>query len=140
MKEAVSRTALAVTRVRSRESTRPVASLLFTDDLAPEFLDLRFRWALRISQLPLIGGIVPWSLIDGHWSGSRGTVVVRTRYIDDVLTAALRSGVQQVVILGSGFDSRAYRLPGIAWTHVFEVDHPMTQTEKKRLIARRLGA
>jgi len=140
MKEAVSRTALAVTLWRARESTRPVASRLFTDDLAPEFLDLRFRWALRISQLPLIGGIVPWSLIDGHWSGSRGTVVVRTRYIDDVLTAALRSGVEQVVVFGAGFDSRAYRIPGIALTRVFEVDHPVTQADKKRVVARHLGA
>src|SRR5262249_33733695 len=112
----------------------------FADDLAPEFLDLRFRWALRLSRLPLIGRIVPWSFIDGHWSGSRGTVVVRTRYIDDALTAALRSGAEQVVILGAGVDSRACRVPGIVGTRVFEVDHPMTQAAKKRVIARRLGA
>jgi len=125
---------------RARESQRPVASRLFDDDLAPAFLGQRLKWALRVSHLPLISRAVPWSLIDGHWSGSRGTVAVRTRYIDDVLTAALRSGVEQVVILGAGFDSRAYRIPGIAWTRVFEVDHPVTQAEKKRAIARRLGA
>src|SRR5215510_10752383 len=102
MKDAVSRTAMAVTLWRARESSRPAASRLFDDDLAPRLLDRRFRWALRLSRLPLIGGIVPWSLIDGHWSGSRGTVVVRTRYIDDTLTAALRSGVEQVVVLGAG--------------------------------------
>jgi methyltransferase (TIGR00027 family) len=127
MKKAVSRTAMAVTLWRARESTRPAASRLFTDDLAPWFLDRRFRSALQLSRLPLVREIVPWSLIDGHWSGSRGTVAVRTRYIDDALTAALRSGVEQVVILGAGFDSRAYRVPGIAWTRVFEVDHPATQ-------------
>ena len=140
MKDAVSRTALAVTLWRARESTRPTSSRLFADDLAPGFLDHRFRWALRLSRLPLVSAAVPWSLIDGHWSGSRGTVVVRTRYIDDALIAALRSGVEQVVILGAGFDSRAYRVPGVAWARVFEVDHPMTQAEKKRVIARRLGA
>ena len=140
MKEAVSRTALAVTLWRARESSRSAASRLFEDGLAPVFLDRRFRWALRLSRLPLIGAMVPWSLIDGHWAGSRGTVAVRTRYIDDALAAALRNGVEQVVILGAGFDSRAYRVPGIDRIRVFEVDHPATQTEKKKVIARRLGA
>jgi methyltransferase (TIGR00027 family) len=132
MKEAVSRTALAVTLWRARESSRSAASRLFEDGLAPVFLDRRFRWALRLSRLPLIGAMVPWSLIDGHWAGSRGTVAVRTRYIDDAL--------EQVVILGAGFDSRAYRVPGIDRIRVFEVDHPATQTEKKKVIARRLGS
>jgi methyltransferase (TIGR00027 family) len=140
MKQAVSRTALAVTLWRARESARSAASRLFEDDLAPGFLDRRFRWALRLSRLPLFGRLVPWSLIDGHWGGSRGTVAVRTRYIDDALTAALRGGAEQVVILGAGFDSRAYRIPGIARTRVFEVDHPVTQAEKKKAVARRLGA
>jgi methyltransferase (TIGR00027 family) len=140
MKHAVSRTALAVTLWRARESSRSVSSRLFVDDLARGFLDQRFRWALRISRLPWVGGLVPWSIIDGHWVGSRGTVAVRTRYIDDAVSAALENGVEQVVILGAGFDSRAYRIPGIARTRVFEVDHPATQAEKKRMVARRLGA
>jgi methyltransferase (TIGR00027 family) len=88
----------------------------------------------------VVGAAVPWSLIDGHWSGSRGTVAVRTRYIDDVLRDALRSGVEQVVILGAGFDSRAYRIRGIERTRVFEVDHPLTQAEKRNAVAQRLGA
>ena len=125
---------------RARESQRSVASRLFEDDLAQGFLDRRFRVALRVSRAPMVGSLVPWSLIDGHWTGSRGTVAVRTRYIDDALTAALRRGVEQVVILGAGFDSRAYRIPGIGRTRVFEVDHPMTQVEKKSAVARRLGS
>jgi hypothetical protein len=32
--------------------------------------------------------------------------------------------VNQVVILGAGFDSRVYRIPGIEQARVFEVDHP----------------
>jgi len=83
---------------------------------------------------------VPWSLIDGHWSGARGTVVVRTRYIDDLLGAALRRGVDQVVILGAGFDCRAYRIRGIERTRVFEVDHPITRVKKQDVLRRRLGA
>ena len=140
MKHTVSRTALAVTLWRARESNRAETSRLFVDDLAQGFLDRRFRWALRLSRLPWVGDLVPWSLIDGHWAGSRGTVAVRTRYIDDAVTAALQTGVEQVVILGAGFDGRAYRIPGIARTRVFEVDHPATQAEKQRVVERRLGA
>ena len=83
---------------------------------------------------------MPWSLVDGHWTGPRTTVAVRTRYIDDVLDEALRRGVEQVVILGAGFDARAYRIPRIERTRVFEVDHPATQSRKKDVLTRRLGA
>ena len=113
MRHGVSRTAAVVALWRAMESSRPATTRLFEDPLAPAFLGGRFRWALQLSRLPVVGAAVPWSLIDGHWSGSRGTVVVRTRYIDGVLIEALRTGVDQVVILGAGFDSRAYRIPGI---------------------------
>jgi methyltransferase (TIGR00027 family) len=140
MPQAVSRTALVVALWRARESTRAPATRLFDDAWAPAFLGWRLRWALRLSRLPVVGAAFPWSLVDGHWSGSRGTVAVRTRYIDDVLAASLRDGVEQVVILGAGFDSRAYRIPGIERARVFEVDHPVTQAEKKDAVTRRLGA
>jgi methyltransferase (TIGR00027 family) len=137
--QAVSRTATVVALWRARESSRSGAARLFEDPLAPAFLGRRFRWALHLSRLPLIGAAVPWSLIDGHWAGSRGTVVVRTRYIDDVLGEALRDGAGQVVVLGAGFDSRAYRIAGIERARVFEVDQPQTQAMKRDIVARRLG-
>jgi methyltransferase (TIGR00027 family) len=66
--------------------------------------------------------------------GGVGMVVVRERAIDDYLKTCLAEGLDQVVILGAGFDTRAYRIPGIEKTRVFEIDHPSTQTEKlKRL-------
>jgi methyltransferase (TIGR00027 family) len=140
MQEAVSRTATVVALWRATESARAATTRLFEDPFAPAFLGWRFQWAFYLSRLPVIGAGVPWSLIDGHWSGARGTVVVRTRYIDDLLGAALRRGVDQVVILGAGFDCRAYRIRGIERTRVFEVDHPLTQGQKQDVLRRRLGA
>jgi methyltransferase (TIGR00027 family) len=137
---AVSRTATLVALYRAIESSRSPATRLFDDPFAPAFLGPRFRWALRLSSLPVVGTALPWNLVDGHWAGPRGTVAVRTRYIDDLLAEALRSGVDQIVILGAGFDCRAYRTPGIDRARVFEVDHPATQAEKKAVLARRLGA
>jgi len=124
---------------RAMESARPAASRLFDDPFASAFLGWRFRWALRLSRLPVVGAAMPWSIVDGHWSGPRGTVAVRTRYIDEALGQSLESGVDQVVILGAGFDSRAYRIPRIERARVFEVDHPATQARKTSVLLRQLG-
>jgi methyltransferase (TIGR00027 family) len=139
MRQAGSHTATLVALYRAIESSRPAPARLFEDRFAPAFLGPRARWALRLSRLPVVGAALPWALVDGHWSGPRGTVAVRTRYIDDALGDALRAGVDQVVILGAGFDCRAYRIPGIDRARVFEVDHPATQARKREIITRRLG-
>lgn len=49
---------------------------------------------------------------------------VRTHFFDAFFTEAAAAGVRQVVILASGLDSRAYRLPWPAGTVVFEIDQP----------------
>lgn len=51
-------------------------------------------------------------------------MAVRTKYHDDYFIRAMDSGVRQVVILASGLDSRAYRLPWPAGTMVYEIDQP----------------
>jgi len=63
--------------------------------------------------------------------------VLRTQAIDAHLVAALRSGIGQIVILGAGLDARAWRLPALGSSTVFEVDHPATQQYKQRRIGRR---
>jgi methyltransferase (TIGR00027 family) len=51
-------------------------------------------------------------------------MAVRTKFFDDFFLDATAAGIRQVVILASGLDSRAYRLPWPAGTVVFEVDQP----------------
>jgi methyltransferase (TIGR00027 family) len=51
-------------------------------------------------------------------------MAVRTRFFDDFFTEATESGVRQAVILASGLDSRAYRLPWPNGTTVYELDQP----------------
>jgi methyltransferase (TIGR00027 family) len=65
--------------------------------------------------------------------------VARTRYIDDRLRAAFARGARQLVLLGAGYDARAYRLPECRGLAVFEVDHPATQAAKRAVLARALG-
>jgi methyltransferase (TIGR00027 family) len=64
-------------------------------------------------------------------AGIYGCQVMRTRYIDDVVTVHTTLGVDQVVILGAGFDTRAYRLSSLSGATVFEVDLPAIQELKR---------
>lgn len=66
----------------------------------------------------------------------RSHVVLRARFAEDRLAAAVQRGVAQYVILGAGFDTFAYRQP--AWAkalRIFEVDHPHTQAAKRARLA-----
>ncbi|WP_086844672.1 SAM-dependent methyltransferase [Amycolatopsis kentuckyensis] len=60
---------------------------------------------------------------------------VRTRFYDDFFLDATNAGIRQVVILASGLDSRAYRLPWPAGTVVYEVDQPQVIEFKTRTLA-----
>lgn len=52
------------------------------------------------------------------------TFAARARFYDDYFAAAGMAGLRQVVIVASGLDSRAYRLPWPAGTTVYEIDQP----------------
>jgi methyltransferase (TIGR00027 family) len=64
---------------------------------------------------------------------------VRTKFYDEYFLDATNAGITQVVILASGLDSRAYRLPWPTGTVVYEVDQPQVIQFKTRVLAE-LGA
>src|SRR5271168_4936107 len=59
-------------------------------------------------------------------------IAVRTRFAEDALAAAVERGVKQLVVLGAGLDTFAYRSPLRDRLRIFEVDHPATQAWKRR--------
>ncbi|MEV7415444.1 class I SAM-dependent methyltransferase [Streptomyces sp. NPDC089919] len=75
-----------------------------------------------------------WSARIGYESvrACAEVVVPRTVAIDDALSARVTG---QLVILGAGLDTRAWRLPGLAGTDVWEVDHPASQEDKRTRLA-----
>ncbi len=81
---------------------------------------------LDVSQLPGGSADRVQSMIDA--------MAVRTRFFDDHLMAATAGGVRQVVILASGLDSRAYRLPWPDGTVVYEIDQPDVITFKTQTL------
>ena len=62
-------------------------------------------------------------------------IALRTTAIDTSVRDAIAGGATQLVILGAGYDGRAWRLNELAGVKVFEVDHPATQGEKRTRVA-----
>lgn len=63
-------------------------------------------------------------------------MAVRTKFFDDFFRAAGDAGIRQSVILASGLDSRAYRLPWLAGTTVYEIDQPQVIDFKTSTLSR----
>lgn len=137
-----SRTAEHNALFRALESSRPEGRRLFEDPLARRFLTWPLSSVDRLARVPGLGELVA-GIIDRRWPGVRTSVVARTRLIDDVISGSLgRSAepIEQLVLLGAGFDTRAYRMPALRGVAVFEVDHPSTQSAKRRVLERVLAA
>lgn len=62
-------------------------------------------------------------------------MAVRTRFFDTFFTEATEAGVRQAVILASGLDTRAFRLPWPAGTVLYEIDQPQVIEFKTRTLA-----
>jgi methyltransferase (TIGR00027 family) len=59
-------------------------------------------------------------------------IAMRSRFAEDSARRAIEKGVRQILVLGAGLDTFAYRLERTQDMHVFELDHPATQAEKRR--------
>lgn len=105
-------TAVGVARVRALESERENA--LFRDPLAQAFAT---AGGLGPSSPPLPDEAAQLRRLAVSYS-----IAIRTKFLDDLLQQACASGVRQVVLLGAGMDSRAFRMDWPNGTRLFEVD------------------
>jgi methyltransferase (TIGR00027 family) len=64
--------------------------------------------------------------------GLRLFIAMRSRFAEDSARRAIEKGVRQILVLGAGLDTFAYRLERTPDMRVFELDHPATQAEKRR--------
>lgn len=63
----------------------------------------------------------------------RAHIVLRSRLAEDCLRQGYDNGIRQLLIMGAGFDTFAYRQPKWAKAmKIFEIDHPATQAEKRK--------
>lgn len=64
----------------------------------------------------------------------------RTKFIDEVVLDAVAAGLDELVLLGAGLDSRPYRMASrLKGVRVMEVDHPASQASKRERIRRMVG-
>jgi methyltransferase (TIGR00027 family) len=111
---------------RAAHQVHDAAPLIFDDPFALQILPPEARTELQrtpaASRKPFSAAI-------------RAFMVCRARFAEDVLAAGVRSrGVRQALILGAGLDTFALRNP-YPDLHVFEVDHPATQSWKRSVLA-----
>ena len=67
--------------------------------------------------------------------GLRFFVAMRSRFAEDAARSAIENGVRQILILGAGLDTFAYRLEPRKGLRLFELDHPASQRDKRRRLA-----
>lgn len=145
MEEAMaSVTAMSVARMRAihtRLDPEPVLNDPWGDQLIPAALLVEALGQGNADAGGITGGSADEELAritDDYLRASPAftNVVVRARYTEDALAAAIARGVRQYVLIGAGFDSYALRLPPEAnAVAVIEIDHPATQALKKQRLS-----
>lgn len=121
---------------RALEMCYPEAERVCRDPLAVNFLPP--DWAAVLEDREQLAALMGEKA--KQFPGVNGAIVSRVRFIDDVVKQALSDGMEQLVILGAGYDSRAYRMDGIGGRlTVFELDDPATQQDKLAKLEATLG-
>jgi methyltransferase (TIGR00027 family) len=141
-----SATALETTAYRAIGAKHPDPAIRNADVLAERMLGTEERAILKETGSAVVLEAIAmdteraWTSLGNRSVFARG-VHVRTRHIDEVLVDSLKAGNTQVVILGAGLDSRAYRFAdALKGARVFELDLPQTQEYKKARVRSVLGA
>ena len=127
-----SMTAIGIAIVRGIESEKPETDRICFDPYARQFVNgFLFHFVRFFDRL---------GYSERKGPGVMGFLVVRERHIDEYLKTCLANGVQQVVILGAGYDARAYRFEEFKHgVKVFEIDHPATQQAKLKRVRKIFG-
>ncbi len=130
-KNSSSRTAEDMAGFRAIETLRSKKDRVCDDQFAKHFLTE--EWATRYKS-PIRSKIFMWitHMIN---PGAANTVSVRVRFIDDYIKTFVKAGLEQLVIMGAGYDCRAYRMEELkSGITVFEIDYPATQDQKKQTL------
>ncbi len=121
--EGVGATALSVARARVAETAADCP--LYTDPYAHFFLEAAAE----------SGWQSPFGDDPERMQGMAAYMASRTKSFDEFFTTAGANGIDQVVILAAGLDTRAWRLPWISGTCVYELDQPKVLEFKEQVLA-----
>jgi methyltransferase (TIGR00027 family) len=137
----ISRTAAYVAAARALGAREPDPAARNPDYLAERLLGDTARYDLDLPVIHALAGSYDDAMQDLEVAGLVCAMIVRARFIDEALERAVAAGAKQVLILGAGFDSHAYRYESqLRELSVYEVDQPATQAWKRERVAAVVGA
>ena len=116
-------TAVGVALIRARETRRIDA--LYRDPLAQRFVDAAEQ----------VTSPEQWQRVHAVAEVMYDSRTIGVRIVDDCLLTAVRDGSHQVVLLGAGLDTHAFRLPWPQRVDLFEIDLPELFAFKDRVLA-----
>jgi methyltransferase (TIGR00027 family) len=135
--EGVGATALGVAAARAAETESE--NPLINDPFARVFLEAAgegvWNWFGSPELPPEIVEAAPD--VPLRMQGMRDYMASRTMFFDQFFLRANNAGVRQVVILAAGLDARAWRLPWLGGTTVYEIDQPSVLQFKSETLRKR---
>jgi methyltransferase (TIGR00027 family) len=128
-----SRTAEGMAFIRAiEENGRSPAHRILADPWAIHFIPT--RWLRTLASWSLTARLFS-SFLHVWLPGGQEYVLVRARLSDDLTAELAKQGLPQLVLLGAGFDTTAFRLQNsLHGIPIFEVDHPATQAVKAAVL------
>jgi methyltransferase (TIGR00027 family) len=137
MRNGYSRTAEVMAALRALEQFQPTPRRIICDPHASKFmirpsfkLLARYRWLAN----PTTRAVDVWA------PGALEFLTIRARLSDEIASEMATNGLEQIALLGAGFDTISLRIKdALRNVAIFEVDHPATQTIKREVMGR-IGA
>ncbi|MGB2828125.1 MAG: class I SAM-dependent methyltransferase [Dehalococcoidales bacterium] len=124
--------------MRAMENLLPEDKRLFEDPYSEKFLSPFWKfWVILMRSPKILNSLI--KIREKLTPGVIGGLICRTRYIDDVLSNAIKEGAGTVVNLGAGMDTRAFRISGVKNIQYFELDFPELQKVKRAYIDEKIG-
>jgi methyltransferase (TIGR00027 family) len=134
-----SETALGVLTFLSTAATDPNLAVRFDDPIAPQLI----RWSDGKYVAGKIRRFHPGfrKKVERSDPGAYGFMIARALHMDDVIRREVADGLGQLVILGAGYDTRAYRMRDeLAGAKVLEVDLSAMSRDKRARLKKALGS
>ncbi|MVM34600.1 SAM-dependent methyltransferase [Spirosoma sp. HMF4905] len=127
-------TAHAGAFIRALESTVPAQKRIADDQYAIQFVKPYLQTILRMCRrMPTLQRGLTW-VLDRYFPTVVADFICRTAWIDAHIEQAVARGIDTLVIIGAGYDTRPLRLTCLTNCTVYEVDHPDTQVRKQALL------
>ncbi|NMC36655.1 SAM-dependent methyltransferase, partial [Candidatus Beckwithbacteria bacterium] len=125
-----SQTALAIALVRACSYLEPISQLKTSDYLASKFIFKSFAFLIKLG---FVRNFIHKNLPKGLYEW----LILRTKFIDSIVSEAADSQIEQILIFGTGFDTRSIRFSHVLKdSKVFEIDLAQTQNSKKKILTK----